>query len=222
MDGVIADFDAAIKEVSPELETSDKFENYEERSKEVDKIVIDNPGFFTRLKPMEGAINAVDFLFNNFEVYFLSTPMWNVPDSYRDKRIWLEKHFGEKAHKRLILTHRKDLCIGDYLIDDRTRNGAGDFKGELIQFGSYLYKTWHDVIAYFYITEDMENNIEVLRHIFRWTSIFDKEGNRLEIPITRYLKELEDSHLEALLVHVRHNKQLVALFTAEINYRNNE
>ena len=28
----------------------------------------------------------------------------------------------------MFVTHRKDLLMGDYLIDDRLKNGAGDFK----------------------------------------------------------------------------------------------
>ena len=32
MDGVIADFDLAIKEICPELETSDNFPDYETRT----------------------------------------------------------------------------------------------------------------------------------------------------------------------------------------------
>ena len=35
----------------------------------------------------------------------------------------------------MYTTHRKDLLIGDYLIEDRLANGAKDFKGELINFG---------------------------------------------------------------------------------------
>jgi 5'-nucleotidase len=53
----------------------------------------------------------------------------------------------------MIITHRKDLLLGDYLIDDREANGAKDFKGELISFGwAYEknqwneYPTWDDVL----------------------------------------------------------------------------
>ena len=48
------------------------------------------------------------------------------------KRYWLEYWFGETFHKRLVTTHRKDLLVGDYLIDDRLKNGAGEFKGKLL------------------------------------------------------------------------------------------
>ena len=56
-------------------------------------------------------------------------------------------HLFQKQ-KRLILTHRKDLLIGDYLIDDRLKNGAGEFKGELIHFGTIKFPDWKTVLEY--------------------------------------------------------------------------
>jgi len=50
-------------------------------------------------------------------------------------RQWIERHFGDLFKNKMIITHRKDLLHGDYLIDDREANGAKDFKGELISFG---------------------------------------------------------------------------------------
>jgi hypothetical protein len=38
--------------------------------------------------------------------------------------------------------------MGDYLVDDRTKNGAGDFTGELIQFGTDKFPDWHSVVNY--------------------------------------------------------------------------
>ncbi|GEM_PF-4512743 len=37
---------------------------------------------------------------------------------------------------------------GDYLIDDRIKNGAGNFAGEHIHFGQDGYETWNEVIQY--------------------------------------------------------------------------
>ena len=48
----------------------------------------------------------------------------------------------------MIVSHNKNLMIGDYLIDDRTANGAGEFKGELIQFGTEKYPNWNTVLKY--------------------------------------------------------------------------
>ena len=55
---------------------------------------------------------------------------------------------GKSAYKRLILSHNKHLNIGDYLIDDRTANGAGQFRGEHIHFGSDRFPSWGSVIEY--------------------------------------------------------------------------
>ncbi len=148
MDGVVADFDKAIKTFCPELETSDNFSDYESRSKKVDSICELNPDIFHNLPPIENAIGSVKKLSELFEVYFLSTPMWNVPNSFTGKRIWIENYFGEFAYKRLILTHRKDLNIGDYLIDDRLRNGVDKFTGKHIHFGTLDFPDWDSVVEY--------------------------------------------------------------------------
>jgi len=150
MDGVVADFDSAIKAFLPDLETGCGGNDYEERAKLVDAICADNPNIFHTLKPINGAIEAVTALLSEpwLEVYFLSTPMWHVPDSFTGKRIWIEHHFGELAKKRLILTHRKDLQIGDILIDDRLKNGASEFRGKHIHFGTADFPDWPRVMSY--------------------------------------------------------------------------
>lgn len=148
LDGVTADFDKAIKSFCPDLETLDNMKDYEVRADKVDKIVEANPNIFETLEPIEGAIEAVNKLMDEHDVYFLSTPMWNIPESWMDKRIWVEKYFGRRAHKRLILTHRKDLAIGDILIDDRLRNGASEFSGEHIHFGKAPFENWDKVLNY--------------------------------------------------------------------------
>jgi 5'-nucleotidase len=45
----------------------------------------------------------------------------------------------------MTISHLKNMLIGDYLIDDRTANGAGEFKGELLRFGwHYENETWNE------------------------------------------------------------------------------
>lgn len=155
LDGVLADFDKAIKKLDPKLETRDvtidlnvKLASYESRSKLVDELCEANPDIFHNLEPIDGAIEAVDELFELFDVYFLSTPMWNVPESFTGKRIWIHNHFGDKAKKRLVLTHRKDLAIGDILVDDRLKNGAGEFKGEHVWFATEKFPDWETTMNY--------------------------------------------------------------------------
>lgn len=97
---------------------------------------------------IEGAIEAIKQLADKFDIFFLSTAPWSNVNAWSHKRIWVQKNLGKYAHKRLILCHRKDLLMGDFLIDDRTQNGAGEFKGELIQFGTESFADWDVVLEY--------------------------------------------------------------------------
>lgn len=108
------------------------------------------PHIFRNLKPIAGAISAVERLLTSslYDVYFLSTAPWGNPSAWTDKRLWIEEQFGDKINRRLILTHRKDLVKGDILIDDRPNNGAKDFEGKLIKFGSDEYPNWDAVLRY--------------------------------------------------------------------------
>jgi 5'-nucleotidase len=136
MDGVIVDFMQSVKN-HPEFE---KYKN------EIDAL----PNVFLNALPMEHAIDSVRKLLDcgKYEVYIASTAPWGNIDSLSHKRIWIEKYFGERLKKRLILTHRKDFLMGDYLIDDRLKNGAGEFKGELLHFGTTKYPDWKSVLEY--------------------------------------------------------------------------
>lgn len=144
MDGVVADFDGGIKKFCPDLHTAD----YDNTADRVDEICEANPEIFHHLDPLPEAIESVKKLAQHYEIYFLSTPMWNAPLSFTGKRIWLEKHFGTLAERRLILTHRKDLNYGHYLIDDHIRHGVDLFKGRHIHFGSPDFPNWHTTVTY--------------------------------------------------------------------------
>jgi 5'(3')-deoxyribonucleotidase len=149
MDGVTADFDYAIKELFPNLETGDHFPDYDQRKDMVDHICEANPTIFHTLPPIQDSVDCIKDLSHYFDLYFLSTPMWNIPESFTGKRIWLEEHYGEMATKRLILTHRKDLNIGDFLVDDRIKNGVDKFTGYHIHYGTELFPNWlvtHDYL----------------------------------------------------------------------------
>jgi 5'-nucleotidase len=55
---------------------------------------------------------------------------------------------GTPAFKRLILSHHKHLNRGDYLVDDRPNNGASEFEGEWVKFGTDDYPDWPAVTDY--------------------------------------------------------------------------
>ena len=142
MDGVVSNFDKG-RENSPLRYTSP----YKGRP---DRI----PDIYKDLEPIEGAIRAVNKILNHsdFETFFLSTPPWDNPDGWKHKRLWIEKYFGKAARHKLILSSRKDLNIGDYLIDDSNHRGQGLFRGEWIHFGSDRFPNWKTVMDYLKIT----------------------------------------------------------------------
>ena len=101
------------------------------------------------MDPIDGAIDAYIQLAQKYNTYILSTAPWHNETALGDKVGWAKKHLGEAIYKRLIFSHNKHLNEGHFLIDDRPhRNGAGDFKGELIHFGSDKFPNWDHVLGY--------------------------------------------------------------------------
>ena len=133
---MIVDFQSGIDKLSDKEQVK-----YEDRLDDV-------PGIFSLMDPVENAIASVEKLSKVFDTYLLSTAPWDNPSAWSDKVIWVKKYLGEVAFKRLILSHHKNLNKGDYLIDDRLKNGASDFGGEHIHFGQDQFKNWNIVTEY--------------------------------------------------------------------------
>ena len=108
------------------------------------------PGIFRNPEPVEGAIDAIQKLYDSdlYDLRILTTAPWGNPEAWMHKRLWVEKYLGKSAHKRLILSHNKHLNRGHFLIDDRLANGAGQFEGEHIHFGSTDFPNWASVLQY--------------------------------------------------------------------------
>lgn len=106
------------------------------------------PGVFGLMSPMPGALDAVRKLNEYYDVYILSTAPWKNPSAWADKVTWVTNHLDDVFHKRIILTHCKNLCQGDYLIDDRDKHGAKEFSGEWLQFGSERFPNWDSILDY--------------------------------------------------------------------------
>ncbi|MBI9058289.1 MAG: hypothetical protein JEZ01_11025 [Labilibaculum sp.] len=105
-------------------------------------------GYFLNNKPIEGSIKAFEILSVKYDCHIVSTPVWDNPDCWKEKRLWVEKYLGEKAKKRLTLTHNKNLFKGDYIIDDSGDHGVDKFKEKHIHFGSDKFPDWNSVLEY--------------------------------------------------------------------------
>jgi 5'(3')-deoxyribonucleotidase len=136
MDGVLVDFASGVEQVDEQ--TRQRFKN------NLDEI----PGIFSKMQPMKGALEAFNRLSHHFDIYILSTAPWNNPSAWCDKLEWVTHYLGDKAKKRLILTHHKNLNKGHFLVDDRTKNGTDQFEGEHIHFGTKGFPGWTEVTDY--------------------------------------------------------------------------
>tara|TARA_R110002124_G_C8857291_1_gene506729 strand:+ start:666 stop:1094 length:429 start_codon:yes stop_codon:yes gene_type:complete len=131
MDGVISDFDKAAQEQG--------------NGKRPD-LYVD----YRNLELMPHAKESLMKLNEDFDIYIASTPSWSRPEVWAHKREWIEEHFPWLKRK-LILTHHKNLLLGDMLIDDSRWRGQPDFKGQWLWFGTaQRAKDWPTTIEYIY------------------------------------------------------------------------
>ena len=194
MDGVLVDFQSGIDKLSEETKRE-----YEGRLDEV-------PGIFSLMDPMPGAIEAVNTLKEHYDMYILSTAPWKNITAYSDKLAWLTKHFGDLFKKRVIITHCKNLCDGDYLVDDRAKNGASEFPGEWVQFGTERFPDWEEVTRYLisetllYDEDDEKLNKRQISYLMveKTIKMLDAYTEMLNAKVGQeYTKELADEILAA-------------------------
>ena len=141
MDNTLVNFTARLEGVDEKVR-----EQYRGREDEL-------PGLFALMPPMAGALEAFTELATLFDTYILSTAPWGNPAAAQHKVEWVQIHLGKDkdspAYKRLILSHHKNLNRGDFLVDDRPlNNGADEFDGEVVAFGSPEFPDWSAVTAY--------------------------------------------------------------------------
>lgn len=155
MDNVLVDFKTGIERLDQAvLEAHILAYGTDERGNPRD--LDDVPGIFSLMDPVRGAVEAVLELVDYFDTYVLSTSPWNNPTAWSDKLLWIQRHFGKTEesplHKRLILSHHKNLNEGHFLVDDRQMHGADLFGArpgsEHIHFGQPGFENWEVVVNY--------------------------------------------------------------------------
>lgn len=119
MDGVLADFVGKAEKLGLTLDQAELTE-----------------GFFLNLPVIKDALWGVLELDRmGHDLYVCTTAPWDNPSAWMEKRIWIEKVFGDIFNRRLIMTHHKWMVEADILIDDRETNSTLNFKGDWYWFG---------------------------------------------------------------------------------------
>ena len=135
MDNVLVDFRSGAEQLDEDIRR--KFEGH----------LDDVPGIFALMQPIEDAVESFVTLTQRFDTYILSTSPWENPSAWCDKLQWVKKHLGAHAYKRLILTHHKNLNIGDYLIDDRNRHGGDGLRASIFTLARKDFRTGSGLLS---------------------------------------------------------------------------
>ena len=171
MDGVLANFEKALYGLFPHLKELPP--HSEEMNRKIDELCSTGaPGarMFLDMEPIEFAVESYHILCEHYNVILLTSAPWLTHESGSDKRTWAEKVLGSKVRKNIIISHHKDLMIGDYLIDDRLKNGAAEFKGIHFHFGQKDLENWPKMITK--LAKLDKWNFTILTHdIKRWQEL---------------------------------------------------
>jgi 5'(3')-deoxyribonucleotidase len=143
MDGVIADtetqfinwyeLDYGVKIYPHEILGREENEMFPD--KEAARKFAFTPGFFRTLPVMPGAVEAVQTLMENFDVYIVSAAM-EFPQSLPEKLEWLHENFPFIGWRNIIFCGDKSVINTDFMIDDHIKN-LDYFKGKPIMFHAF-------------------------------------------------------------------------------------
>ena len=96
------------------------------------------------------AVKSFAALCRYYTPYVLVSSHCNIPDQIPPVFRWIERHLDVPAWNRVIVTNRKDIVLGDYLIDRYPeRLGTSEFMGTVLHFGEDPFRTWEDVMTFF-------------------------------------------------------------------------
>jgi 5'(3')-deoxyribonucleotidase len=100
---------------------------------------------FEDAKPYEKNVSEIieNFQKNNYTIHIV-THQFKGLEKYTIN--WLYKH--KIPYDYITFAKDKNVVKGDYLIDDRLKNGSEKFKGKFIHFGTKKFPDWETVIAF--------------------------------------------------------------------------
>lgn len=82
--------------------------------------MMNTPGFYRDLAPIEGAVNALNEMLDmGFNVFLCTAPFISHETCASEKMQWVKEHLGNKWLNRIVITSDKTLVRGDLLIDDK-------------------------------------------------------------------------------------------------------
>merc|ERR1711976_571582 len=139
MDGVLADFEQHLMQIysceEPEFPILPEYmraglcidkqyeEAFPERPEASEKLreIMMRKHFFRDLPPIPQAVNKIHCLLDNpnYDVSICTSPLTHNAWCTSEKLKWLEKYFGRRFKRKVIMTNDKTLINADILLDDK-------------------------------------------------------------------------------------------------------
>jgi len=139
MDGVLADFESHLMQIytreEPEFPVLPEYmrkglcidQQYEEafpdKPETAEKLreIMMRKHFFRDLPPIPQAVNKIHCLLDNpnYDVSVCTSPLTHNAYCTSEKLEWLEKYFGRRFHRKVIMTNDKTVINADFLLDDK-------------------------------------------------------------------------------------------------------
>ena len=83
------------------------------------------PDFWTSLRPIAGAQDAVSLLMDRYKVFFVTAPWWYCTTWLDQRRRWLERTFilsSSTVKNSLVTASDKRFLSADFFVDDKAKN----------------------------------------------------------------------------------------------------
>ena len=113
------------------------------------------PGFFQKLKLIDGAFRCFRELEEHYEMWILTRPSIKNLHCFTEKAQWIELYFGHDQLTRMIISTDKAKIKAEYLIDDVEWK---HFEGEQIHFKQWPFQTWDDIVDYLFAKDGFKRN----------------------------------------------------------------
>jgi 5'-nucleotidase len=114
--------------------------------------MMDTPGFYRELKPIDGAVEALHQIrAAGYETFICTAPYVTNETCASEKMAWVREHLGSEWVDKMVITSDKTLVRGDVLIDDKP-----DIKGAMAP-------VWKHVVF------DAPYNRHVPQRLDRWS-----------------------------------------------------
>lgn len=117
---------------------------------------VTSDGFFSTAPLVEGAVEALKLLNEQYELFIVSAAM-EFPKSLSEKYAWLQQHFPFLSWHQFVFCGSKAVVQGDIMVDDHFKN-LDNFTGQRLLFtqphnigqherGHTRVDTWQEILS---------------------------------------------------------------------------